>query len=79
MNKVPYMYSEDVITIFWEGKPYSLRKDHPNFQNAKNAILEGDYDSIHNPKAIHYTNGGPWYKTWDGEYRKNWTDIYDTL
>jgi len=46
MNKVPYMYSEDVITIFWEGKPYSLRKDHPNFQNAKNAILEGDYESL---------------------------------
>ena len=46
MNKVPYMYSEDVITIFWEGKPYSLRKDHPNFQNTKNAILEGDYESL---------------------------------
>ena len=46
MNKVPYMYSEDVITIFWEGTPYSLRKDHPNFQNAKNAILEGDYESL---------------------------------
>jgi len=46
MNKVPYMYSEDVITIFWEGKPYSLRKDHPNFQSAKNAILEGDYESL---------------------------------
>jgi hypothetical protein len=40
------MYSEDVITIFWEGKPYSLRKDHPNFQSAKNAILEGDYESL---------------------------------
>jgi len=46
MKEVPYMYSEDVITIFWEGKPYSLRKDHPNFQNAKNAILEGDYESL---------------------------------
>jgi hypothetical protein len=48
MKEVPYMYSEDVITIFWEGKPYSLRKDHPNFQNAKNAILEGDYESLGN-------------------------------
>jgi len=42
-------------------------------------FLEGDYDFIDNPKAIHYTNGGPWYKTWDGDYRKNWTDTYDTL
>ena len=42
-------------------------------------FLEGDYDSIDNPKAIHYTNGGPWYKTWDGEYRKYWIVIYDTL
>lgn len=42
-------------------------------------FLEGDYDFMDNPKVIHYTNGGPWYKTWDGEYRKNWIDIYDTL
>ncbi len=42
-------------------------------------FLEGDYDVIDNPKVIHYTNGGPWYKTWDGDYRKNWIDIYDTL
>ena len=42
-------------------------------------FLEGDYDFMDNPKVIHYTNGGPWYKTWDGEYRKNWIDIYNTL
>ena len=46
MNKVPYIQSENSLTIFWEGKPYSLRKDHPNFQLAKQAILDGEYDRL---------------------------------
>jgi hypothetical protein len=46
MNKVPYIQSENSLTIFWEGKPYTLRKDHPNFHNAKKAILEGEYDRL---------------------------------
>jgi lipopolysaccharide biosynthesis glycosyltransferase len=41
--------------------------------------LEGDYGSSVEPKVIHYTNGGPWYKTWDGDFRTNWTDIYDSI
>ena len=46
MNKVPYIQSENSLTIFWEGKPYTLRKDHPNFHNAKKAILDGEYDRL---------------------------------
>jgi len=46
MNKVPYIQSENSLTIFWEGKPYTLRKDHPNFNNAKKAILDGEYDRL---------------------------------
>jgi hypothetical protein len=41
--------------------------------------LEGDYNYIDNPKAIHYTNGGPWHDTWDGEYRGNWEKQYKEL
>jgi len=41
--------------------------------------LEGDYDSNINPKAIHFTNGGPWHNTWDGDYRNNWEKQYKEL
>ena len=41
--------------------------------------LEGDYNGDTQPKAIHYTNGGPWHSTWDGDYRANWENTYSTL
>lgn len=41
--------------------------------------LEGEYDSSISPKAIHFTDGGPWHKTWDGDYRSNWENIYNRL
>ena len=41
--------------------------------------LEGEYNNSVNPKAIHFTDGGPWHKTWDGDYRANWENIYNTL
>jgi hypothetical protein len=46
MNKVPYTLSESSLTIFWEGKPYTLRNDHPNFRQARQAILEARYDDL---------------------------------
>ena len=46
MSKVPYTLSENSLTIFWEGKPYTIRKDHANFQLAKKAIMEGRYDEL---------------------------------
>ena len=46
MNKVPYIINENSLTIFWEGKPYTLRKDHVNFNVAKSAILEARYDDL---------------------------------
>ena len=46
MNKVPYIINENSLTIFWEGKPYTLRKDHVNFNVAKTAILEARYDDL---------------------------------
>lgn len=41
--------------------------------------LEGEYKADHNPKAIHFTNGGPWHETWEGEYSKNWIDVYNSI
>ena len=46
MNKVPYQLTENSLTIFWEGKPYTLRKDHVNFNLAKKAIFEARYDDL---------------------------------
>ena len=41
--------------------------------------LEGDYEYIENPKVIHFTNGGPWHETWDGDYKNKWIKQYEEL
>ena len=46
MNQVPYILSENSLTIFLDGKPHTLRKDHPNFNLARKAILDGDTDKL---------------------------------
>ena len=46
MEKVPYNLSEDSITVFWEGKPYTIRKDNANFQNVRQALLDARYDDV---------------------------------
>jgi hypothetical protein len=46
MKKVPYTLSENSLTIFWDGKPYTLRKDHPNFTLARKAIYDARYEDL---------------------------------
>jgi hypothetical protein len=46
MKKVPYTISENSITIFWDGKPYTIRKDNVNFNLAKKAILDARYEDL---------------------------------
>tara|TARA_R100000030_G_scaffold95763_1_gene83420 strand:- start:64 stop:753 length:690 start_codon:yes stop_codon:yes gene_type:complete len=41
--------------------------------------LEGDYEYKDNPKAIHFTNGGPWHETWSGDYSEEWIKVYDEI
>ena len=41
--------------------------------------LEGEYDNEVSPKAIHFTNGGPWHKDWNGDYKEKWINIYNKL
>jgi len=38
--------------------------------------LEGDYEHMENPKVIHFTNGGPWHKTWNGKFEHHWVNVY---
>lgn len=46
MKKVPYTLSESSLTIFWDGKPYTLRSDHPNFALARQAIFDARYEDL---------------------------------
>ena len=41
--------------------------------------LEGWYNDKIDPKAIHYTRGGPWHKTWNGGYKREWVETYNQL
>ena len=46
MEKVPYTMSEESITILYEGKPYTMRKDNANFNLVRNALFNGEYDKL---------------------------------
>ena len=46
MREVPYIFNEHSVTIFWDGKPYTIRKDHANYQNVEQAIIDGRYDDL---------------------------------
>ena len=45
-EKVPYTLSEDSITVFWEGKPYSVRKDNANFNELRRALFDARYEDV---------------------------------
>ena len=45
-EKVPYTLSEDSITVFWEGKPYSVRRDNANFLPLRTALFEARYEDV---------------------------------
>tara|TARA_Y100000592_G_C5464224_1_gene315772 strand:+ start:929 stop:1636 length:708 start_codon:yes stop_codon:yes gene_type:complete len=41
--------------------------------------LEGWYNDNIDPKVIHYTRGGPWHETWNGNYKNKWIQTYNKL
>ena len=43
---IPYILSENSLTIFVDGKPHTLRKDHANFNLARKAILDGETEKL---------------------------------
>ena len=45
-EKVPYTLSEDSITVFWEGKPYTVRKDNANFNELRRALFDARYEDV---------------------------------
>lgn len=46
MREVPYIFNEHSVTIFWDGKPYTIRKDHANYKNVEEAIIDARYDDL---------------------------------
>ncbi len=45
-KKVPYTLSEDSIVVFWEGKPYTTRRDNANFNELRKALFEARYEDV---------------------------------
>jgi len=46
MNKPAYIVTSNAITVIWEGRPYMVNTDNPNYTGLKNALLNAEYDSI---------------------------------
>jgi hypothetical protein len=46
MKKVAYNLSEDSISVIWEERPYTIRKENANFALLRNALIEGRYDNV---------------------------------
>ena len=44
--KLPYNLSEQSITVFYDGKPYTVRNDNANFQPLKQALLDARYEDV---------------------------------
>ena len=34
---------------------------------------------MENPKVIHFTKGGTWHETWEGDYGDEWIKVYESL
>jgi hypothetical protein len=45
-EKLAYNLSEDSITIYYDGKPHTIRKDNANFDSLRSAIFEARYEDI---------------------------------
>ena len=45
-DKVPYTLSEDSICVFWEGKPYTIRKDNANYKPLRKALFDARYEDV---------------------------------
>jgi hypothetical protein len=46
MKQVPYIFNEHSVTIFWDGKPYTIRKDHANYHAVEQALIDARYDDL---------------------------------
>ena len=45
-EKLAYNLSEDSITIYYDGKPHTIRKDNANFSALRSALFEARYEDV---------------------------------
>lgn len=46
MNKPAYIVTSNAITVIWEGRPYTVNTDNPNYTGLKNTLLNAEYENI---------------------------------
>jgi hypothetical protein len=46
MNQVPYIQTDTSITIFWDGKPHTIRQENVNFNEVRKALLDARYEDL---------------------------------
>lgn len=46
MNKPAYIVTSNAITVIWEGQPYTVNTDNPNYTGLKNTLLNAEYDKV---------------------------------
>jgi len=46
MSKPAYIVTNNAITVIYEGQPYTVNIDNPNYHGLKNALLNAEYDNI---------------------------------
>lgn len=48
MNKPPYIVTNNSISVVWEGKPYTVTNDNPNYHPLRKALLAAKYEDVPN-------------------------------
>lgn len=46
MSKPAYIVTNNAITVIYEGQPYTVNIDNPNYIGLKNTLLNAEYDNI---------------------------------
>ena len=46
MSKPAYIVTNNAITVIYEGQPYTVNIDNPNYNGLKNALLNAEYDNL---------------------------------
>jgi hypothetical protein len=46
MSKPAYIVTNNAITVIWEGQPYTVNTDNPNYTGLKNALLNAEYETV---------------------------------
>lgn len=54
MNKPAYIMRDDSITVFVNGRPYTVEKSNPNFSALRKALIDANYADIPNLVSVEH-------------------------